>query len=94
MAGLSDGRSAARQREDAMAEAILHYLAEHPHASDTLEGIAGWWLLRQEVRAEVETVARVLRRLTEAGQLERIGQGECARYRLRPAGPERVLPKS
>jgi Fe2+ or Zn2+ uptake regulation protein len=94
MAGLSDGRSAARQREEEMAAAILRYLAEHSHASDTLEGIAGWWLLRQEVRADVETVARVLRRLTDAGHLERIGQGESSRYRLRPVGPEHALPKA
>jgi len=28
---------------------ILEYLRKHPEASDTLEGIAEWWLLNQRI---------------------------------------------
>lgn len=65
-----------------VAEAILAYLAEHPEAMDTPEGIAGWWLKRQQIRASVPTIARVLHDLTESGVLEELGTGETRRYRL------------
>ena len=49
---------------------ILEYLAEHPNAMDTLEGIAGWWLERHRIRVSVEALSRVLERLVESGVLE------------------------
>jgi hypothetical protein len=61
-------------------EAILGYLAEYPHAMDTAEGIADWWLMRQQVRVHVTVLMRVLHRLTEQGLLEEIGTGEQRRY--------------
>ncbi len=73
-----------QRQEEKLAEAILKYLAEHPHASDTLEGIAEWWIMRQEIRVEAARVAKVLRQLTESGLLEEIGEGENPRrYRLK-----------
>ncbi len=66
-----------------VAEAILGYLAEHPQAMDTLEGIAEWWLMRHQVRVDVATLARALSRLTEDGALEGIGTGEHRRFRLK-----------
>jgi len=74
-------------RDAEVADAILAYLAEHPHAADTLEGIAEWWLARHEVRVTVMIVERVLRRLTETCILEVAGEGEHRRYRLRREGP-------
>ena len=74
--------------QDAEVEgAILAYLAEHPQAADTLEGIAEWWLARHEVRVTLMTVERALRRLTETCVLEVVGEGERRRYRLRREGP-------
>lgn len=70
------------EREAELEAAVLGYLAEHPHAADTVEGIASWWLMRQRVRDEVRALARVLRRLVDGGVLEQIGTGEAARYRL------------
>lgn len=64
-------------------EAILAYLSEHPDAMETREGIAQWWVMRHVVRAEVEAITRVLRRLTERGILEEVGTGPHSRYRLR-----------
>jgi hypothetical protein len=42
-----------------LSDEILSYLASHPEAQDTLEGIAEWWLLKQrvvEVVGNLETV--------------------------------------
>ncbi len=67
--------------EEEMTQAILGYLAEHPHATDTLEGIAEWWLMRQHIRVSVAMLARVLKQLTESGALEELGCGDNRRYR-------------
>lgn len=61
----------------------MNYLAEHPQAMDTLEGIGEWWVMRQRVRADLEALTKVLRDLTDQGLLEKIGSGESARYRLK-----------
>lgn len=76
-------------REEEMADAVLGYLAEHPRASDTFEGIAEWWIMRHRVRVEVNTLKRILRQLTSSGLLERSGGGDKARYHLKAteAGP-------
>lgn len=72
-----------RWREDDIVDIILGYLTEHPQASDTLKGIAEWWIIRQQVRVEVETLKRVLRQLTENGVLEASGNGDSRRYALK-----------
>jgi hypothetical protein len=75
-----------------LTEAILGYLEEHPHAMDTVEGIAEWWLMRQQIRVHAITLMRVLHRMTERGLLDEIGTGEQRRYFRRrpqaPSGPE------
>jgi hypothetical protein len=71
--------------ESELEEAIRLYLAEHPEAMDTTEGIAEWWLTRQRIRVDLEALMRVLSRLTGEGVLEQIGQGDLARYRLKSA---------
>ena len=78
-----DQPRAVQLREEELAEAILQYLGNHSQAMDTLAGIAEWWIPRQRVRIEVNTVARVLRRLTDQGLLECQGSGENALYRLK-----------
>jgi hypothetical protein len=65
-----------------MAEAVMEYLAEHPHAMDTQSGIAEWWIMRRQVRVDVELLGRVLAGLTEKGLLGKNGSGEHARYYL------------
>jgi hypothetical protein len=69
--------------EKEMGEAIFEYLAEHPLASDTLEGIAEWWIMRQSIRVEVNKVAKVLCHLAESSLLEKIEEGENPRFRLK-----------
>ena len=75
------------EREREMAEAVCAYLAENPGAMDTLEGIAGWWLMRQRIRIDVERLERVLHRLVEAGVLETVGRGDSPGFRLRRDAP-------
>lgn len=72
-----------RWSKEEMTDAIVRYLAEHPQASDTLDGIAEWWIMRQRVEVEFTTLKEVLRQLTESGLLEEIGEGDNRRYSLR-----------
>ncbi len=74
---------ASHVNDEEVAQAILAYLAEHPQAMDSVEGIADWWLMRQQMRVAATTVTRVLRELTEKGQVEELGEGEQRRYRLK-----------
>jgi hypothetical protein len=69
--------------DEEVAQAILAYLAEHPQAMDSVEGIAEWWLMRQQIRVNVMKLTQVLGELNERGLVEEIGQGEQRRYRLK-----------
>jgi Fe2+ or Zn2+ uptake regulation protein len=83
VADSSNEQAAENGREKQLEQAVVSYLHEHPHAMDTLEGIAEWWIMRQKVRVDIETLTRALERMTDRGLLERIGSGESARYRLK-----------
>ena len=48
------------EAEQKLAQQIQDYLELRPQAGDTLEGIANWWLLRQQVNESVEEVKRAL----------------------------------
>jgi Fe2+ or Zn2+ uptake regulation protein len=72
------------EEERFVAEAFLNYLADRPQAMDTEEGIAEWWLMRQQAKVTAETVRKVLKQLIEAGQIETVGAGEHTQYRLKP----------
>jgi Fe2+ or Zn2+ uptake regulation protein len=61
-------------------EMLLRYVTQHPQAMDTAEGISAWWT-RGEVGRDVETVRRVLDRLTDEGLFERLGAGRYSHYR-------------
>ena len=69
--------------EEEVVHAVLDYLAKHPHAMDTFEGIAQWWIPGQSLAGRGPKLASALDRLTRDGMLERIGSGESARYRLK-----------
>jgi hypothetical protein len=70
-----------RRREADLSNAIREYIAAHPHAMDTLEGIAEWWMGASARCADFETLARVLERLVQQGLLEEIGSGPRKLYR-------------
>jgi len=46
---------------------ILAYLAEHPDAQDTVEGIVEWWLLEQKIKHHTAQVKEVLAELVIQG---------------------------
>jgi Fe2+ or Zn2+ uptake regulation protein len=60
----------------------MGYLGEHPRAMDNVQGIAEWWVARQQVKVDVETVARVLQQLAAEGVLEEVDSAEGPFYRL------------
>ena len=71
------------RHDEALVGLILKYLAERPNATDTLDGIAEWWVMGAQTRVNVETLARVLRRLTDEGVLEETRAGSQVLYSLR-----------
>lgn len=60
---------------------VLGYLDDHPTAMDTLDGIAEWWVLRQQIDIEVRRVARALAALVSDGLIEECEQGGIRFYR-------------
>lgn len=53
--------------EETMEKQILQYLQSHQQAGDTLEGIARWWLLRQQINESVVLVKQTLEHLKAKG---------------------------
>jgi hypothetical protein len=72
-----------QDNDETIAEAIQAYLHERPLAMDTLEGIAEWWLIHQQLHVSVAAVRRALQRLVERGVLEQIGSGKYTSYRIK-----------
>jgi hypothetical protein len=69
--------------EDAVGQKILDYLKHNPSAEDTLEGIAQWWLLEQQIRIERARVKAALKRMVERKLLiVRRGLDGRTHYRL------------
>jgi hypothetical protein len=67
-----------------VANMILEYLGKHPDSKDTLEGIAEWWLDKQQIEQSVETVARGLSILCSQGViLEEKCVGDFSYYKLK-----------
>jgi predicted transcriptional regulator len=62
---------------------ILTYLLGNPDAEDTVEGIASWWLLKEEVKRRTTDVQEALQELVENGLvLQRVGPDQRSRYLL------------
>lgn len=48
---------------------ILLHLAENPETGDTVEGIAEWWLVGQEIRFQFHEIEAALDELVSGGLL-------------------------
>lgn len=68
--------------EGQLRTAVLAYIAEHPGAMDTLEGIAGWWIPRHRIRVEVDRLDSVLEGMVRDGSLESVDAAGRRMYRL------------
>ena len=70
---------------------ILAYLAAHPEAQDTLEGIVEWWLLERTIKFETARVKEALAELSSKGLiLEEKGTDSRTRYRINQARFEKI----
>jgi hypothetical protein len=49
---------------------ILDYLARHPEAQDTIDGILHWWVLEACIRKWAPKIAETVAQLVERGFLE------------------------
>jgi hypothetical protein len=66
-----------------LARLILRYVRRRPHAKDTPEGIAAWWVRQQRIEEAVEEVSRALRLLVARDLLiERETRGRRRYYKL------------
>jgi hypothetical protein len=62
---------------------ILAYLADHPDAEDTIEGIAQWWLLEQRIRQQIPVIENALAELADKGfVIKQSGSNGRIRYRI------------
>jgi hypothetical protein len=69
-----------------IAAEIMAYLRERPMASDSLDGIAHWWLVQQAIEKNVVLVEQALERLAEEGKVSKKGKTNSnAIYSLNPA---------
>ena len=63
-----------------IARAILHYLHEHPEATDTVEGIAQWWLACEGTERKLKDVEKAVSILLDQGLLEEVRHGGLLPY--------------
>lgn len=55
-----------------IASTIRDYLVTHPHAADTVEGIATWWLIQQRYEYALEEVEQALEQLVSSGLVKKV----------------------
>lgn len=55
-----------------VANAISRYISSRPNASETVEGVARWWLLRQRYEDSLEVVQDALNYLEAEGKVARL----------------------
>lgn len=55
----------------AVAEEVMRYLAQHPEAADSAEGIQRWWLAPRRVEAPLDRVLCALDVLVRDGAVVR-----------------------
>ena len=56
---------------DSVAAEIMAYLSERPMASDSLDGIAHWWLVQQAIEKNLKLVEQALEQLANEGKISK-----------------------
>lgn len=70
-----------------LAVEIERYLAAHPHAADSADGVLNWWLRRQRYEESLSKIQRALELLVQRGAVSKrvlAGQVVYARGRYEP----------
>jgi hypothetical protein len=65
-----------------LADGILGYLAAHPDAEATLEGIGEWWVFEQRVRGDTVALTAALAQLVKEGRVVKF-RGRDGRWRFK-----------
>lgn len=66
-------------------QGILSYLAKHPDAGDTVEGIVQWWLLEQRIERQVAETQNELHKLVCQGLVHEFNDAsDRVHYRVNP----------
>ena len=77
---LSDQKCVAEVNVAEIADAIGRYLKRHPKASETVEGVAKWWLRRQRYNDSIELVQQALDYLEATGRVKKCISLGMVRY--------------
>ncbi len=80
--------SYAREEIVSTAEAIKRYLITRPNASETVDGVARWWLLKQRFADSLERVQLALDMLEDHGEVIRIVMSDGREF-YRKSGSDR-----
>ena len=59
-----------------IASEILKYLAEHPNAADTLNGVVQWWLEERTIRIQLDQIKQALDELVAKGMVTERRRGD------------------
>lgn len=59
-----------------VADVINRYLSSRPNATETVEGVAKWWLVRQRYQDTVPLVQRALELLVDYGDVEKVAMAD------------------
>ncbi len=69
---------------ESIAAEIMTYLHKRPMASDSLEGIAHWWLVQQAIVKNIVLVEQALEHLANEGKVSKKNSSHNAIYSLNP----------
>ena len=69
---------------ESIAAEIMTYLHRRPMASDSLEGIAHWWLVQQAIVKNIVLVEQALEHLANEGKVSKKNNSHNAIYSLNP----------
>ena len=79
----SEKRDMNKTEKSQVSHDILAHLCEYPEASDTVEGIADWWLLEQKISNGITIIEDALHQLvTEGFVLKHEGRDSRRHYRI------------
>lgn len=70
-----------------LAAEIERYLAAHPHAADSVDGVLHWWLRRQRYEESMTKIQRALELLVQRGAVtKRVLGGQVVYASGEPGG--------